>query len=215
MLRAVMLRAVMLCALALFASASSSPASPLPNIVLILADDYGHANIGYNRAADDPGKPEAHTPNLDALAAAGVVLEHHYAYKICSPSRSSLQSGRLAVHVNTVNTGVTFSNPDDPMSGFAGIPRNMTGMATKMREAGYQTHAIGKWDAGMATPDHTPLGRGYDSWIGYYQHANDYFTKGSTNIGATGEVDNCLNRFTDVRLSNSTVTVVIVRDSKG
>ena len=78
-----MLRAVMLCALALFASsASSTPASPLPNIVLILADDYGHANIGYNRAAGDHGKPEAHTPNLDALAAKGVVLEHHYAYKI-------------------------------------------------------------------------------------------------------------------------------------
>ena len=80
----------------------------------------------------------------------------------------------------------------------------MTGMATKMRSAGYQTHAIGKWDAGMATPDHTPQGRGYDSWIGYYQHANDYFTKGSSNIGATGEVDNCLNRFTDLSELNAT-----------
>lgn len=62
-------------------------------------------------------------------------------------------------------------NPADPVSGFAGVPRNMTGIAAKLKTAGYATHMIGKWDAGMATPDHTPAGRGYDSSLIYYHHA--------------------------------------------
>lgn len=174
-----------------------------PHIVLILADDYGHANIGYNRKDENgTAKYEVHTPNLDAMAYEGVRLERHYSYKICSPSRSSLQSGRLAVHVNTANAGVTVANPEDSISGYAGIPRNMTGIATKLSLAGYRTAAVGKWDAGMATPEHTPLGRGYDKWLGYYQHANDYWTKG-TPITSTGEIDNCLNHFTDFSLLNS------------
>jgi hypothetical protein len=62
------------------------------------------------------------------------------------------------------------------MSGFAAIPRNMTGMATKMAAAGYKTAAFGKWDAGMATPDHTPHGRGYMTALNYFHHCNDYWS---------------------------------------
>lgn len=150
--------------------------------------------MGYHRANESgTAKFEAHTPNLDRLATIdGIRLENHYAYKICSPSRSSLQSGRLAVHVNIRNKGVTVVNPDDPIGGFAGIPRNMTCMAEKLRDgAGYRTAMVGKWDVGMATPEHTPLGRGYESWTGYYEHANDYFKK-DTGFKAIGEIDNCL-----------------------
>ena len=68
------------------------------------------------------------------------------------------------------------SNPADPVAGFSAIARNMTGMAVHMRAAGYATAAVGKWDAGMATPDHTPLGRGYDQSLIYFHHANDYWT---------------------------------------
>merc|ERR1712232_148713 len=68
-----------------------------------------------------------------------------------------------------------------PVSGFAGIPRNMTGMAEHLKAAGYATHQVGKWDAGMATPDHTPQGRGYESSLGYFHHANDYWTE---HVGA-------------------------------
>lgn len=60
---------------------------------------------------------EVQTPNMDSLVDNGILLERHYAYKICSPSRCSLQTGRLAVHVNTVNTGVTYWNPGDNVSG--------------------------------------------------------------------------------------------------
>ena len=49
----------------------------------------------------------------------------------------------------------------------------------------------------MATPEHTPLGRGYDSWLGYYQHANEYWAKG-LDLASTGEIDVCLNHFVDL-----------------
>jgi len=83
-----------------------------PHVILILADDYGHGNLGYHRrGAQTPDEKQAvaevHTPTLDGLIDTGIYLERHYSYKICSPSRSSLQSGRLAVHVNTKNAGVT------------------------------------------------------------------------------------------------------------
>jgi len=79
----------------------------------------------------------------------------------------------------------------------------MTTIAGKMKDAGYKTAMTGKWDAGMATPQHTPLGRGFDSFYGYYQHANSYWNKG-VGIQATGEIDLCLNKFIDLSIENST-----------
>ena len=143
-----------------------------PHIFLMLVDDWGWSNVGYHR---NPPTKEVVTPNFDNLVKEGLELDQHYAYKSCSPSRSSLMSGRLPVHVNDQNYPPTIHNPDDKMSGFAGIPRNMTGLATKLQEAGYATHQVGKWDAGMATPDHTPKGRGFQSSFGYFHHTNDYY----------------------------------------
>jgi arylsulfatase I/J len=111
-----------------------------PHIVMILVDDYGHANIGYHH-----NSTEVLTPNLDGLAAKGIILERHYAFKFCSPSRSSLQSGRLPVHVNVENAEPEIFNPKDVVSGFQGIPRNMTCIATKLKGAGYNTVMTGKW----------------------------------------------------------------------
>ena len=145
-----------------------------PHIVMILVDDWGWANVGYHRQT--PTK-EVQTPNFDSLCKQGIELDQHYAYKFCSPSRSSLMSGRLPIHVNILNASPDIHNPEDPVSGFAAIPRNMTGMASKLKSAGYATHHVGKWDAGMATPDHTPTGRGFDTTFGYFHHDNDYYTE--------------------------------------
>ena len=165
-----------------------------PHIVAIIADDYGWGNIGYHRAT--PTR-EVATPTLDALVADGVELTRHYAYKFCSPSRSAFQSGRLPVHVNFANAEPTVSNPADPIGGYAGIPVNMTGVAQLMRKGGYRTYFTGKWDAGMATPRHTPIGRGYENWLGYYHHANDYWTE-RLEVTATGTIDVCGNRYVDL-----------------
>lgn len=96
-------------------------------------------------------------------------------FKYCSPTRSALQTGRNPIHVNVVNSpiqqvrrGVALSlspcttllslpspplcnnlpqqhNPKDTQSGFQGVPRNMTGLAAKLKGAGYSTHQVGKW----------------------------------------------------------------------
>ncbi|GAB5355832.1 hypothetical protein AAMO2058_000238900 [Amorphochlora amoebiformis] len=143
-----------------------------PHIMFVLLDDYGWANAGWHRPE---GFDEVQTPNLDSLVSEGIELDRHYVYKYCSPTRSAIQSGRNPIHVNVVNEEPTRYNPNDPVSGFAAIPRNMTGIAAKMAAGGYSTHMFGKWDAGMATPDHTPKGRGYQSSMIYFHHANNYW----------------------------------------
>jgi len=107
----------------------------------------------------------------------GLELDQYYVYQFCSPSRSSFLTGRLPIHVNDENGKFNHYNPKDPVSGFKGIPRNMTGIAEKLREAGYATHQVGKWHAGAATPDHIPTGRGFNTSYGYLNGANDYYTE--------------------------------------
>ena len=68
------------------------------------------------------GALEAHTPRIDELIAGGIELERHYSFRICSPARCALQTGRHPLRVNAENTGVTAWNPDDPVSGYAGVP---------------------------------------------------------------------------------------------
>ena len=145
-----------------------------PHIVFVLVDDWGWANVGYHR---DPPTPEVVTPNIDGLVKQGLELDQHYVFRVCSPSRSSFLSGRLPIHVNDDNGEPNRYNPKDPVSGFQGIPRNMTVIAEKLKKAGYATHQVGKWDAGMATPTHTPLGRGFDSSLCYFHHTNDYYNE--------------------------------------
>ncbi|CAE7433231.1 Arsb [Symbiodinium natans] len=82
---------------------------------------------------------------------------------------------------------VATNTREDNVSGFAGIPANMTGMAEKMKHGGYRTHLVGKWDVGMALP--TPRwGRAVTR--GYFQHANDYWQE-SMPLASTGDVDRC------------------------
>ena len=107
-------------------------------------DDFGWANVGYHRSpANDPDH-EVRTPNIDALVASGVQLNRFYTHKFCSPTRSALQSGRSPIFVNVQNSDIAQSNPADPVSGFQGIPRNITGLAAKLKSAGYATHMVGK-----------------------------------------------------------------------
>ena len=138
-----------LAALALAAAAAA--AAPPKLILFIMVDDLGWADVGWHRTDN---ATENATPSLDALVKEGVSLNSHYVYRMCTPSRSSALSGRLPVHVND-----RLQNPEEPT---CGIPRNMTALGSVMRSGGYSTHVVGKWDVGMATPDHTPEGRGFD-----------------------------------------------------
>ena len=157
-----------------------------PHIVFMMVDDWGWADVGYHR--ETPTR-DISTPNIDSLVKNGLQLDQHYVYNYCSPSRAALLSGRLPIHVNDADTSQSCYNPKDPVSGYTGIPRNMTVIATKLKEAGYATHQVGKWDAGMAIPDHTPKGRGFDTSIGYFHHENDYFNETEGECNGTPTVD--------------------------
>jgi len=93
-----------------------------------------------------------------------VELNRHYVHMMCTPTRASLQTGRLPVHVSTALTRPCDEN--------GAIPYNMTSIASVLKKAGYATAQIGKWDCGMVTPKHTPKGRGYDTSLGYFDHGN-------------------------------------------
>lgn len=136
-----------------------------PHIVFILVDDLGWGDVGFHQ----PNSREILTPTMDRLAQTqGLILNRHYVHSSCTGTRVSLQSGRLPVHVQT-----SLKLPEDPSSG---MPRNMTGLAEHLQKAGYRNHYVGKWDVGMATPKHTPFGRGYETSLHYFEHKNDYWT---------------------------------------
>ena len=82
-----------------------------------------------------------HVPPVSAPPAPSVP-PHAPQHKYCSPTRSSLQSGRLPIHVNVLNADMSSYNPHDPVSGFAGVPRNMTGISAVMKKGGYATHMV-------------------------------------------------------------------------
>ena len=181
------------------ASAAAAARAPRFNIVHILLDDFGWAEVGFHRSAAGAGaagagtgagagagagtaagqqrqqQADVSTPVLDGLAAESLELRRFYVHKICSPTRCSLQSGRAPIHVNVVNVLPESTNPADPVGGYQGIPINITTMAQLLARGGYRTAAVGKWDVGMATPRHSPLARGYQSWLGYWHHSNDYW----------------------------------------
>lgn len=106
-------------------SPSLSPSLP--------ADDFGWGNAGWHSVNDT----EVLTPNMNSLLSSGIELNRHYVHMICTPSRTSFQSGRLPVHVQ-LNLG-------DPCGVSTGMPRNMTAIPAHLKQAGYATHLVGKW----------------------------------------------------------------------
>mmetsp|Transcript_22344 Transcript_22344/g.51800 ORF Transcript_22344/g.51800 Transcript_22344/m.51800 type:complete len:569 (+) Transcript_22344:28-1734(+) len=180
----------------LFLAVAVGTASPKPHIIHILADDLGWADVGYHRAAADR---DVQTPNIDAFARSGIELDRFYTYQFCSPARSAIQTGRNPIHVNAQNVNPECVNSLDTQGGFQGIPVNMTGIASHLKNAGYRTHIVGKWDVGMATPQHHPRARGYESWLGYWHHDNDYWQHTVDSCGLLG-----LHKMRDLWIYNAT-----------
>ena len=89
--------------------------------------------------------------------------------KFCSPTRTSLQSGRWAYNLGTSSGIIDNGHP-------ANLPLSESTVADELAELGYRNYAIGKWDCGMTTPSMTPTGRGYHHYVGYYNAAEEYFT---------------------------------------
>ena len=143
------------------AGAAEEP-GPRPNVVLIVADDLGWADVGWH------GK-EIKTPHLDRLAAAGAKLEQFYVQPVCSPTRAALMTGRYPMR-HGLQVGVV-----RPWAQY-GLPLEERTLPQALKEAGYETAIVGKWHLGHFRPEYLPTRRGFDHQYGHYNGALDYFT---------------------------------------
>jgi arylsulfatase A-like enzyme len=144
------------------AAAAFAPQRPLPNIVLIYADDLGYGDLGCY------GNPTIRTPHLDRLAAEGMRFTQFYsAAPLCSPSRAALLSGRYPVR-----SGINFVLFPDSQGG---LPESETTIAEMLRPRGYATQVVGKWHLGHL-PQYLPTRHGFDSYFGI-PYSNDMSLK--------------------------------------
>ena len=142
-------------------------AAKQPDIVFFLIDDLGFADCGFN------GGKEIKTPNIDRLAQSGAIIDSHYVQPVCSPTRSTLMTGRYPTH-----TGVyTIVSPGAPW----GLPLAERTLADALRSAGYRTALTGKWHLGEFEKAYQPNARGFDHQYGHFFGMLDYFTHERTN----------------------------------
>ena len=131
-----------------------------PNILFIVGDDMGYADVGFHGCKDIP------TPHLDALAASGVRFTSGYVSgPYCSPTRAGLLTGRYQNRF-----GHEF-NPGAPNSG---LPLAEKTIADRLKAAGYVTGLVGKWHLGNL-PEMQPQKRGFDEFFGFLGGAHSYF----------------------------------------
>jgi arylsulfatase A-like enzyme len=135
-----------------------------PNILIILADDMGYHDTGFNGCTDFA------TPNIDSIAKAGIRFTDGYvSHPFCSPTRSGLMTGRYQQRYGHEN------NPKyDPHDEISGLPTTEIALPQVIADAGYVTGQIGKWHLGAAPKFH-PLKRGYQEQFGFIGGGHDYF----------------------------------------
>lgn len=139
-----------------------------PNVVLILADDMGYADVGFNGCADIP------TPNLDALAASGVRFEQGYvSASVCGPSRAGLLTGRYQQRFGCGENPPEEGWPENPRCPDAGVPLTEQMLGELLKPAGYRTGVIGKWHMGMAE-QLRPNQRAFDYFYGFLNGAHSF-----------------------------------------
>jgi len=135
-------------------------AAEKPNLILLLADDMGYADVGAFGGVDSL------TPNLDRLAAEGTRLTRFYASSaVCTPTRAAILTGRYPLHL-----GITRHFPDDERH----LPPETVTLAELLQDAGYRTAHVGKWHLGGLHQDHIdnradsipgPLQHGFDEYL--------------------------------------------------
>ena len=135
-----------------FAVGVAQAADSKPNIVFIMADDLGNADLGYRGG-------EMKTPNIDQLAKEGVRLESFYGEPVCTPSRAALMTGRYPMRYG-LQTLVIFP------SHTYGLPTDERTLPQALKDAGYRTLLTGKWHLGHADKKFWPQNRGFDYFYG-------------------------------------------------
>lgn len=135
-----------------------------PNLVLILADDLGYADVGFNGCTDIP------TPNIDRIAKEGVIFSNGYVtWAACGPSRAGMITGRYQDRFG-FSRNPLFA-PNDPNMG---LPLSEQTLPEALQQANYKSVAIGKWHLG-AHPTQRPLERGFTDFFGFLTGGHQYF----------------------------------------
>ncbi|MBL0768493.1 sulfatase-like hydrolase/transferase [Sphingopyxis sp. DHUNG17] len=142
-----------------------------PNIIVILTDDQGYADVGFN------GSTEIPTPNIDRIAKEGVRFDRGYvSFPVCGPSRAGLLTGRYQSRF-----GYDLNASENPLDPTAGLPLTEMTIADMLDQAGYTSAVMGKWHMGNHDQFH-PFERGFDEFYGFTNGGHDYFLDRLRNI---------------------------------
>lgn len=151
---------------------SSESSSQVPNIVFILADDLGYGEVGYQ------GQEKIKTPNIDALAASGMIFTNHYtAAPVCAPARCMFLTGKHGGHAYIRGNDewrergevwdYAKAAVDPNLEGQRPLPAETQTLAKLLQGAGYKTAIIGKWGLGAPLSEGIPSNLGFDYFYGY------------------------------------------------
>src|SRR5438477_5354142 len=148
----------------LLASAAFSAEARKPNILIIVGDDMGYADIGVHGCKDIP------TPIIDSIAKNGIRCTNGYVSgPYCSPTRAGLMTGRYQTRFgHEFNPGPPPEGPD------VGLPLTETTLAQRLKDSGYKTGMVGKWHLGSERKFH-PMSRGFQEYFGFLGGAHSYF----------------------------------------
>ena len=146
----------------LFGIPSIISAEDKPNIVIILTDDQGYADVSYNPHSP----PEVRTPNIDDLAHSSVICTQGYTSgHVCSTTRAGLMTGRYQQRFGIYTAG----------EGGSGVPLDEVFIPQRLKPAGYVSGALGKWHLGL-TEEYHAMNRGFDEFYGFMgRGAHPYF----------------------------------------
>ena len=160
---------ILIAALLVVADTIVGAAAMKPNVIIVLTDDQGYSDVGFNGCTDIP------TPHIDSIARNGVRFTNGYvSFPVCGPSRAGLLTGRYQDRFGfTTNPSVDPKNPD------AGLPQSEENMAEVLSKVGYTSAIIGKWHMGSHPTNH-PLNRGFDYFYGFLTGGHNYFPENLT-----------------------------------
>ncbi|NIJ45938.1 arylsulfatase A-like enzyme [Wenyingzhuangia heitensis] len=159
------------------AVATVATAQKKPNVLIILSDDQGWGDVGFNGAKDIP------TPNLNALAKDGIIFSQGYSsHPYCSPSRAGLLTGRYQQKFGHENNPENEKQEEDTV---IGLPLDELMISELLQQNDYQTCAIGKWHLGNAKK-FLPNQRGFDDWYGFSGGGFNYWGRTTPENRALG-----------------------------
>uniref|UniRef100_T1IX37 Sulfatase N-terminal domain-containing protein n=1 Tax=Strigamia maritima TaxID=126957 RepID=T1IX37_STRMM len=133
-----------------------------PHVIFILADDLGWNDVSFH------GSPQIPTTNIDKLASEGIILNNYYVSPLCTPSRSSLMTGKYPIHTGMQHDVIYGPQP-------YGLPLQLKLLPEYFKDLGYVNRIVGKWHLGFFHTNYTPTARGFDSHFGYFCGHQDYF----------------------------------------